>query len=115
VLLSSADFREAAVARASGKTGGRIEFGGTSTKTPSAPLNAEASDVANRRYRLYDFATALCPDIPFAMSRTHGRTGRRRRRLIRDAAQTLPVIPVLRTLCFLSCDHHGIVNVFPSA
>src|SRR2546429_2408208 len=46
--LSIADFRVAAVARASGKLGAGSKFGGTSTKTPSAPSNADASAATSR-------------------------------------------------------------------
>ncbi len=72
---SIADRTAAATARASRKSGEGSKFGGTSTKTPAAPLNAAVSAAAS----LMSASTRSQPRVaqvsPLRVSRTTPRTG----------------------------------------
>src|SRR5580658_419376 len=109
--LSSAVFSEVAVDRASEKPGAGSKFGGTSTKTPSAPLNAEASDVASAISAVTTSQPRSAQTFPLPMSRTTARTDRpAARRLCATLPPTLPVIPLIAYILLSLCDHHGIVT-----
>src|SRR3984893_9446471 len=111
--LSSADFREVAVARASGKPGAGSKFGGTSTKTPSAPLNAEASDVASAISACTISQPRSAQTSPLPTLRITARTGRpAARRLFATLPPTLPVIPVIAYIVFSLCESPRYRHVF---
>src|SRR5579862_6531274 len=113
--LSSADFSEAAVARASGKPGSGSKFGGTSTKTPSAPLNAEASDVASAISACTISQPRSAQTFALPMSRVTARTDRpAARRLLATLPPTLPVIPVIEYIVFSLCESPRYRHVFPA-
>src|ERR1700739_4397733 len=113
--LSSADFREAAVARASGKPGAGSKFGGTSTKTPSPPLKAEASDIASAISACTTSQPRSAQTSPLPTLRITARTGRpAARRLFATLPPTLPVIPVIAYIVFSLCESPRYRHVFPA-
>src|SRR5579862_1398392 len=113
--LSSADFREAAVALASGKPGAGSKVGGTSTKTPSAPLNAEARDAASAISACTTSQPRFAQTCPLPTLRITARTGRpAARRLFATLPPTLPVIPVIAYIVFSLCESPRYRHVFPA-
>jgi hypothetical protein len=111
---SIADRKAAATARASRKSGDGSKFGGTSAKTPAAPLNAAVRAAASLMSASTRSQPRAAQVSPLRVSRTTPRTGwPAARRLRATSPPTLPVIPVtanivrltvfLRTVPFSCC------------
>src|SRR4029077_8535674 len=100
---SIADFHVAAVARASRKSGDGSKFGGTSTNTLSAPLNADVSAPASLISARTRSQPSCAQASPLRRSRTTARTGwLAARRLRATAPPALPVIPVIANIGLVS-------------